>query len=696
VCAGVGAALVVVAGAAGAAAAGAATAASSASAPVKLSAAPLGIDVAPWDPVYSSTATSSVVEPLLKAAGIGQLHFGGGSTADEYDWQTNTDIGNCPTTALSEFTASCATSDALDFSLFSKNARTLGAQSFVAVNYGTGTPPIAAAWVKQAKATAGQAVAQWEIGNENYGCWEDNNWLAEAPENYQGYQANNSPTCPMNSQGLATGIQTMATSYAANAKQYMIAMRAQDSTAQFGVPWAFDGTVGGASVGGNDTWNDTVLGTDAQYISFVDAHWYPFGFYGNPGADGNPTDQQVIQSVMQIPSEYAKIRAGLNAYDPSATVTVGETGVSYQPTNVPCTPAGALFSAGDVLSWLAAGAKSVDWWPLDTSANLSGTCANPDEGMFTNTGQPTSPYTGYLLASALAKPSAQLSSLTTSDSADVLGFQSVLPNGQVAVALINTNTSTPEKITVGTSLTGNLTTTSYSAGNQNAANTKTVAGTTTAATAAGGITLPAESIVVLETAKPSAVTLGSSSASNTFKAGAKVTVKGKLTLNGAAAPAGVTVKITRKVSGSTVVSATLTAKTAAGGTFSATNVPPAHGNYVYLVSYTSTGYAPASHSVTVHVTAIKPTLNLAVSAASVKPGKKVTVTATLGAPHANKTLIIYAQPKGGAKKVIKHATINSKDKLSVVYTAEKNTTFTVTFSGDTWYTSASTTAAVKA
>jgi hypothetical protein len=174
-----------------------------------------------------------------------------------------------------------------------------------------------------------------------------------------------------------------------------------------------------------------------------------------------------------------------------------------------------------------------------------------------------------------------------------------------------------------------------------------------------------------------------------------VTVTGKLTLNGATAPAGVPVTVTRKASGSTAA-ATLTAKTGTGGTFTATNVPPAYGSYTYLASYAGSGYLPASHSVLVHVTVAKPTLKLTVSATSVKPGKQVTVTATLGSPHANKTLIIYAQPKGGGKKVIKHAAINSKGQLSVVYPVKANTTFTVTFSGDTWYTSASATAAVKA
>jgi hypothetical protein len=594
-CASAGAALavvVVLGGAAWPGVAGAATSTQHAIAGVRLSAAPLGIDVAPWDPVYSHPATLKAVQPLLRAAGVDQLHYGGGVSADQYDWQTNTDISNCASTATAEFSAACAYKPALPFAKLSANARALGAQTLVTVNYGTGTPALAAAWVKQAATTAGQAVSSWEIGNENYGCWEDNNELAGAPADYPGYKANVNATCPMVSEGNDVGMTTMADSYAANARTFMQDMKAQDPNARLGVPWAFDQSVGGASVADNTEWNDTVLGDDAQYISFVDAHWYPFGFGGDTGADGNPTDQQVIQSVTQIPAEYASIRAELDTYDPGATVTVGETGVSYLATNVTCTPAGALFAAGDVLSWLAAGAQSVDWWPLDTDANLSSTCAHPDEGMFTNTGKPITPYSGYLLASALARPGAELSTLTTSDPGDVLAFQSVLPDGQVAVALINTNTATPEKVTVGSSLAGSLATRSYSAGDQNAANSRIVAGTTTAAAVAGGITLPAESIVVLNTT-------------------------------------------------------------------------------------------------------VKPSLHLTVSAKSVKPHSKVTVTAILGAPHANKTLVIYAQPAGGDKKVIKHATVNAKGQLSVSYTVTANTTFTVTFTGDTWYSPASATATVK-
>jgi hypothetical protein len=552
---------------------------------------------------------------------------------------------------------------------------------------------MAADWVKQASTTPGQGVAYWEIGNESYGCWEANNWLAQPPALYAGYQANDNPTCPYVSEGLDNGMKTMAGSYAANAAKYITAMKAQDPNAQIGVPWAFDWTVGGATVGDNQIWNDTVLGQNGHNLSFVDAHWYPFGFGGNTGSNGNPTDQAVIKSVTQIPGEYAKIRTELTKYAPAAHVIVGETGVSYLATNVPCKPAGALFAAGDALEWLTAGAQSIDWWPLDTDANRGTSCSNPDEAMFTNAGAPTTPYTGYLLASQLAKPGAQLSTLATSSS-DVLGFQSLLPNGTSAVALINTNTSSAKKVTFGSSLTGNLVTESYSAGNQDAANGRIVMGTSTAAALSGGITLPAESITILKAAgalKPSSMTLAGSA---TVKAGTKVTLTGKLSLGGSTVPAGVPVKVYRKLGSK--VQATLAARTVAGGGFTVTDLPPAAGSYVYQASYTSNSYLPASASYAVKVTAAKPSLKLALSAASVRPGQKITVTATLGAPHVNKTLVIYAQPKGGVKKVIRRAAVNAKGQVSVVYPVTANTTFTLVFAGDSWYTSGSVTAVVKA
>jgi hypothetical protein len=488
--------------------------ASADSLPSLLSAAPLGVNTAPWDYIYAANTSASggvdVIQPLLQAAGITMLRYGGGSWADDYDWQTNTDIYHClPGDPTASFTSSCASSDSLDFAQFSQQARAIGAQSFVTVNYGSGTPALAAAWVTQAKNTPGQGVARWEVGNENYGCWEVNNEIAGPPENFQGYTPNTyttvngvyeNPTCPQVTQGDAAGTQTLATSYAVNAGQFLKAMRAADPAAQIGVPWAFGSSVPGASVPDNTEWNNTVLQTDGKYVSFVDAHYYPFSFSGSTGS-ANPTGQQVLQSLQQIPALYQGIRTELNAYDPQASVIVGETGVSNNETSTVCTPAGAVFASGDVLSWLAAGAKSVDWWDMNNYGNTTGTCVNPDYGLFTSSSPPVAetPYYGYLLASVLAKPHALLGTLSTSDASDVLAYQSLLPSGKLAVAFINTNTGAAEKVTFHAPLFGTLQTWSYSAGNQNAANSNIITGTAPAASFAHGITLPAESVTILET-----------------------------------------------------------------------------------------------------------------------------------------------------------------------------------------------------
>ena len=124
--------------------------------------------------------------------------------------------------------------------------------------------------------------------------------------------------------------------------------------------------------------------------------------------------------------------------------------MSNNETTTVCTPAGALFAAGDVLSWLAAGAKSVDWWDMNNYGNTTSSCTNPDYGMFTSCSPPVAetPYYGYLLASVLAQPHALLATMGTSDPADVLAYQSALPGGKHAVAFLNTNTSSAETVTL--------------------------------------------------------------------------------------------------------------------------------------------------------------------------------------------------------------------------------------------------------
>jgi hypothetical protein len=468
---------------------------------VKLSPAPLGMNIPPWNAFYASSGNP--LQTLLKNAHVAQIRYGGGLYADEYDWQANTDIVNCPSTAVSQYQAKCATSNALDVASLANRARAIGAQTLVTVNYGSGTPAEAEAEVDQAKAP-GQQVALWEIGNEGYGCWEANDYLADAPERYQGFTPSAGATCPMAAKGVSAGMEIMAKSYAANAATFMAAMRAANPDAVLGVPWAFDLSVGGGSVAGYTEWDNTVLTEDRKYIGFVDAHWYPLSYTGTTGAAGNPTAEQAIQTVDRIPAEYAKIKTALQAQGlPDAKIVVGETNVSYRATDTACTPVGALFAAGDALEWLSLGAYSVDWWTMNGYGNTGTTCSHPDEGMFTSNSKPVeeSPYLGYLLAGALAQPGAKLTTLTLSPSTvspSVLAFQSILPNGKSAVLLINTSTSTPQQPTFNASLSGELTAVRYQAGNQNSFATKTTTWSCPAAMVAKGMTLPAESITLLK------------------------------------------------------------------------------------------------------------------------------------------------------------------------------------------------------
>lgn len=64
-------------------------------------------------------------------------------------------------------------------------ATNAAAQVFITVNYGTGTPAEAAAWVRNANITNHCGFKYWEIGNENYGSWEtDSNSLPHDPYTY--------------------------------------------------------------------------------------------------------------------------------------------------------------------------------------------------------------------------------------------------------------------------------------------------------------------------------------------------------------------------------------------------------------------------------------------------------------------------------------------------------------------------------
>lgn len=127
-----------------------------------------GANTAVWDSSFNTSSTLS----LLRSMGTRILRFPGGSLSDEYHWASNTTLNN---------TWQWGTS----FASFFQIATNLAAEAFITVNYGTGTPAEAAAWVLHANITNRLGFKYWEIGNEVYGTWEtDSNSLPHDPYTY--------------------------------------------------------------------------------------------------------------------------------------------------------------------------------------------------------------------------------------------------------------------------------------------------------------------------------------------------------------------------------------------------------------------------------------------------------------------------------------------------------------------------------
>jgi hypothetical protein len=149
-----------------------------------------GANTAIWDGDFDTPTTSS----LVKEMGLTILRFPGGSASDDYHWQSNKSGTN-----TWQWTTS--------FSKFAHIATNVGAQVIITANYGSGTPAEAAGWVRQANVINKFGFKYWEIGNENYGTWEND----------------------------TNALKNHAYTYATRAKDYFQQMKAVDPTIKIGV-----------------------------------------------------------------------------------------------------------------------------------------------------------------------------------------------------------------------------------------------------------------------------------------------------------------------------------------------------------------------------------------------------------------------------------------------------------------------------
>src|SRR5258707_4495389 len=220
------------------------------------------------------------------------FRYPGGSNADYYQWENNKPS---PVDAsyyknygspLWPNTPYVASSNGVSFDHFMSQVNNAGGQADIVVNYGSGTPQEAAAWV--AYANTGQVsydgitaapgipgysstghhygILYWEIGNEVYG------------DGYYG-----TPNNKANWEYVTPGTKLDPTTYAQQVVNYSIAMKKADPSIQVGavltMPGDFpdDNTLAANGLSGFQPWDATVLSTPqiCQGIDFVAVHWYP-------------------------------------------------------------------------------------------------------------------------------------------------------------------------------------------------------------------------------------------------------------------------------------------------------------------------------------------------------------------------------------------------------------------------------------
>ena len=239
-----------------------------------------GINGVMWDSYFDTPETVSALRELEVQA----LRWPGGSCADDYHWALNRSGKNLWTWAT-------------PFSSFIHVATNIHAQVFITVNYGSGTPEEAAAWVRCANITNHCDFKYWEIGNENYSNWE--------------HDENSPPHDPV--------------TYARRTKEYFTQMKAADASIKIGVvaPMTWQERAGvpldalkqmqlGTFITeGYEGWTPKMLATLAQLgvrPDFVIGHRYPVCL------SGWENDGSLLQSTAKWSADAAALRRQLKTY----------------------------------------------------------------------------------------------------------------------------------------------------------------------------------------------------------------------------------------------------------------------------------------------------------------------------------------------------------------------------------------------
>jgi hypothetical protein len=187
-----------------------------------------------------------------------------------------------------------------DFESFMAMARSFApaATPLVTVNFSTGSPAEAAAWVHYANVVKGYGIHYWEIGNEEDGAWE-------------------------------TGGPLNARDYARRYIEFYQAMKAADQTILIAGPCVSSPTATSGAFDGKsylETFVDRLAsdpaGNRAGYAEAIDFHWFP---------TWENDDATILASADQWPLMAGQIEAAIASHPAAATVPILMTSYNSTP-----------------------------------------------------------------------------------------------------------------------------------------------------------------------------------------------------------------------------------------------------------------------------------------------------------------------------------------------------------------------------
>ncbi len=365
----------------------------------------VGVNTPIWNPAF----TDAAVPGLIRQANIRTLEFNGGGVSDLYHWKTGLAQADPDPAGHPDY---ASLPPQFGFDQFEKTAHETSAQTLVHVNYGTGTPAEAAAWVRYAKQKHDH-VSGWAIGEEVWG-----NGGLDGIDFEPDAHADKSPQA-----------------YGRNALAFIAAMKKADPSARVGVE--LFGVQGGAF----QAWDESVMSIVGKKADFVDIHAYPFGL-------DDTSDASLLAFPQTIAPKMTAVRQLVNQYaSPRTDIVVGETNSAVAPTAQQVGQVNALYLADDMLSLLDGGASNVDWWALfnggwgvygggDLGLLSTGDCNDDNTSCAPPADTPFRPYWALQLVGALTRHGGALVPVTSSDPL-VVGHAVREPDGTLGVLVQN-------------------------------------------------------------------------------------------------------------------------------------------------------------------------------------------------------------------------------------------------------------------